>query len=62
MASDCWDVIVSPWHLDEHLPACPVPAGAVAAVVPPLPAGSRPDRMKRLAGRESGGDLARRAR
>src|SRR6185312_8296206 len=48
MAANGWDVIVSPWHLDEHLPAFPVPAGAAATVVPPLPAGSRPARMKRL--------------
>jgi arginase len=48
MAANGWDVIVSPWHLDEHLPAFPVPAGAAATVVPPLPAGSRPARMRRL--------------
>jgi arginase len=42
MAANDWDVIVSPWHLDEHLPAFPVPAGTAATVVPPLPASSRP--------------------
>ena len=48
MAADGWDVIVSPWHLDERLPAFPVPVGTAATVVPPLPAGSRPARMGRL--------------
>jgi arginase len=48
MAANGWDVIVSPWHLDEHLPAFPVPAGTAATVVPPLPASSRPARMRRL--------------
>jgi arginase len=48
MAANGWDVIVFPWHLDEHLPAFPVPAAAAATVVPPLPAGGRPARMRRL--------------
>jgi hypothetical protein len=29
---DGWDLIVSPWHLDEHIPAWAVPAGATALV------------------------------
>jgi pyridoxamine 5'-phosphate oxidase family protein len=34
---DGWDLIVSPWHLDEHIPAWAVPAGATALVGPSLP-------------------------
>jgi arginase len=40
-----WDLIVSPWHLDEHIPDFPVPMGTVATIDPPLPDGSVPDRM-----------------
>jgi arginase len=43
-----WDVIVSPWHLDEHIPAFPVPAGPTATICPPLPAGAAPSRMTLL--------------
>lgn len=32
-----WDLIVSPWHLDEYIPDFPVPEGPAATVVPPLP-------------------------
>jgi arginase len=41
-----WDLIVSPWHLDEHIPAFPIPASATATICPALPAGPVPDRMK----------------
>jgi arginase len=43
-----WDVIVSPWHLDEHIPAFPVPATATDVVRPTLPPGSVPARMSLL--------------
>jgi len=43
-----WDPIVSPWHLDEHLPDFPVPIGAIEANDPGLPAGSVPARMSLL--------------
>ena len=44
----CWDPIVTPWHLDEHIPAFPVPAGATRAICPALPAGPVPARMSLL--------------
>jgi arginase len=37
-----WDVIVSPWHLDEHLPDFPVPAGAAETSCRPSPADPAP--------------------
>jgi len=40
-----WDLIASPWHLDEHLPDFPVPAGTAATINPPLPDGAAPSRM-----------------
>jgi arginase len=43
-----WDVIVSPWHLDEHLPEFPAPAGMAEAVAPPLTAGTRAGRMRQI--------------
>jgi arginase len=43
-----WDLIVTPWHLDEHIPAFPVPAGVTEAICPDLPAGSVPGRMTLL--------------
>jgi arginase len=43
-----WDLIVTPWHLDEHLPAFPIPATAILVVPPPLPQGSLTARMNRL--------------
>ena len=43
-----WDVIVTPWHLDEHLPDFPIPAGASEVVRPVLPSGPVPARMSRL--------------
>ena len=33
-----WDLIVTPWHLDEHIPAFPVPAG-VTETISPTPGG-----------------------
>ncbi|GIJ72488.1 arginase family protein [Virgisporangium ochraceum] len=43
-----WDLIVTPWHLDEHLPDFPVPVGATEVVRPALPAGPVPARMNLL--------------
>jgi arginase len=43
-----WDPIVTPWHLDEHIPAFPVPAGATEVIRPALPAGPVPARMSLL--------------
>jgi arginase len=37
-AGDGWDVIVTPWHLDEYIPDFPVPDGAAETVRPSLPA------------------------
>jgi arginase len=43
--SGAWDLIATPWHLDEHLPDFPVPAGTTATINPPLPDGAVPHRM-----------------
>ena len=43
-----WDLIVAPWHLDEHIPDFPVPAGAAATIDPPLPDGTVPGRVSVL--------------
>ena len=43
-----WDVIVTPWHLDEHIPAFPVPASATQPEWPALPTGPVPARMSLL--------------
>ena len=43
-----WDPIVTPWHLDEHIPAFPVPASATETICPTLPAGSVLARMSLL--------------
>ena len=43
-----WDLIISPWHLDEHIPAFPIPAGATETIRPALPAGPVPGRMEPL--------------
>jgi arginase len=43
-----WDVIVTPWHLDEHIPAFPVPVGVAETILPPLPDGPVPGRMTLL--------------
>ena len=40
-ASGAWDMIASPWHLDEHIPDFPVPAATVATIGPPPPDGGR---------------------
>ncbi len=44
-ANGAWDLIASPWHLDEHIPDFPVPVGTVAVIGPPLPDGDVPSRM-----------------
>src|SRR5262249_50305683 len=43
--SGAWDLIAAPWHLDEHIPDFPVPAGTVATISPPLPDGAVPRRV-----------------
>jgi arginase len=43
-----WDVIVTPWHLDEHIPAFPIQAGVTKTICPALPAGTVPGRMTLL--------------
>jgi arginase len=40
-----WDLIVTPWHLDEYIPAFPIAATATEVVRPTLPAGPVPARM-----------------
>jgi arginase len=47
-ASGAWDLIVSPWHLDEHIPDFPVPVGTVATIGPPLPDGAVVSRVNVL--------------
>jgi arginase len=44
-ASGAWDLIVAPWHLDEHIPDFPVPMGTAATINPLLPDGATPGRM-----------------
>jgi arginase len=56
-----WDLIVTPWHLDEHIPVFPVPAGAAETICPPLPDGAVPGRMTVLH-RALAGAVARAAR
>jgi arginase len=46
--SGAWDLITVPWHLDEHIPDFPVPAGTAETIAPPLPAGTVPSRMNVL--------------
>ncbi len=43
-----WDPIVTPWHLDEYIPAFPVPVGTTETIRPALPAGPVPARMSLL--------------
>jgi len=43
-----WDLIVTPWHLDEYIPAFPVPANVTETIGPALPAGPVPGRMTLL--------------
>ena len=40
-----WDLIVTPWHLDEYIPGFPVPLGAAETISPALPPGPVPARM-----------------
>jgi arginase len=47
-SGDGWDLIVTPWHLDEHIPAFPVPVGVTETISPSLPPGSVPGRMTLL--------------
>src|SRR5215469_15946388 len=48
IAGGAWDLIASPWHLDEHVPDFPVPVGTVATIGPPLPDGAVAGRMNVL--------------
>jgi arginase len=43
-----WDLIVTPWHLDEQIPAFPIPANVTETICPALPAGRAPARMTLL--------------
>jgi arginase len=43
-----WDPQVAPWHLDEYIPAFPVPVGATETAFPALSAGPVPTRMSLL--------------
>jgi arginase len=43
-----WDPIVTPWHLDEYIPAFPIPANATETICPTLPAGPVSVRMSLL--------------
>ena len=45
---DGWDLIVTPWHLDEHIQAFPIPANVTETIRPALPAGPVPGRMTLL--------------
>jgi arginase len=47
-AAGGWDLIVTPWHLDEYIPAFPVPAGVAETIRPSLPDGPVPGRMTLL--------------
>jgi arginase len=47
-AGDRWNLIVTPWHLDEYIPFFPVPVGVAETICPPLPDGSVPERMTLL--------------
>ncbi len=60
-AVDGWDLIVSPWHLDEHIPAFPVPVGVAETTCPSLPDGTVVERMAVLQ-RAVAGAVARAAR
>jgi len=43
-----WDPIVTPWHLDQHMPAFPIPANVTETICPTLPDGPAPGRMTLL--------------
>jgi arginase len=45
---DSWDVIVTPWHVDEHIAAFPIPAGRAETINLALPDGPPPSRMTLL--------------
>jgi arginase len=47
-SSGGWDLIAAPWHLDEHIPAFPIPANVTETICPTLPAAPAPDRMTLL--------------
>jgi arginase len=47
-STGAWDLIVTPWHLDEHIPAFPIAATATQVVRPTLPPGPVPARMSLL--------------
>ena len=47
-SGDRWDLIISPWHLDEHIPGFPVPASLIAAICPALPAAPTAARISLL--------------
>jgi arginase len=47
-ASESWDLIASPWHLDEYIPDFPVPAGAASIAGLTLPPGSPEARMTHM--------------
>jgi arginase len=53
-AADDWDLIVTPWHLDEYIPAFPVPLGVAETICPSLPDGAVPGRMAMLHGAVAG--------
>jgi arginase len=59
--ADGWDLIVAPWHLDEHIVAFPVPVGVAETIRPSLPDGPVPGRMT-LLHREVADAVARAAR
>jgi arginase len=40
-----WDLLVSPWHLDEQIKGFPVPAGALTLAAPPDPTASELERL-----------------
>jgi arginase len=40
-----WDLLVSPWHLDEQIKGFPVPAGAITLAAPPDPTASELERL-----------------
>ncbi|MET9267226.1 arginase family protein [Amycolatopsis sp. NPDC004079] len=48
MADSTWDLIITPWHLDQHIPDFPIPATATQVVPPVLPSGPVPSRMSLL--------------
>jgi arginase len=47
-SSGGWDLLVTPWHLDEHIPAFPIPANVTETICPTLPVGPAPARMSLL--------------